>query len=126
MKITNTSNKIISIGRNVLMPGDSMTADISYKSYPSIQAMQERGSLSLDDTEEKVAAALEERKRMEAEITAKLTAQTGKNEPEPEKKAVRRPPVKKKAADPAPEPAPKPAPAKPQIINPKPAEAEKK
>ena len=72
MKIRNNSKKIISIGSTVLMPEGEITVNISMKDLPSVKAMEARGHLVLDDSEERIAAALAEKKAAEAQKAAEI------------------------------------------------------
>lgn len=47
MTIKNTSSKIISIGKTVLLPGDSMDVSEAIANAPAIKAMIGRGQLTI-------------------------------------------------------------------------------
>ncbi len=87
MKLKNTSNKIVNIGKTILMPGDEMQAHISMSHLPAIRAMVKRGTLAIDDTEERIAAAAEERIRIEAEATSRAQAEAARQAAEAAKTA---------------------------------------
>lgn len=60
MKLKNISQKVISIGSIVLMPDKDIPITAQRAKLPSIKALIKAGFLSIDDSEEKLAAAKKE------------------------------------------------------------------
>lgn len=85
MIIRNVSQKIISIGKEVLMPGDYIHAGPELRDLPSIRAMTAHGSLAVDDSEERMAEIAEKARRDAHSEAQKQSAQKAGKEPAPEK-----------------------------------------
>lgn len=97
MKLINTSNKIINVGKTVLMPGDEMTAPVAMAHLPSIRAMERRGSLRIDDSEERIARAAAEKKQIAADARAEVVARFSK----PAEQPAEEPPAEEQPEQPA-------------------------
>lgn len=101
MKLKNISHKVISIGTIVLMPDKDIPITAQKAKLPSIKALVKAGFLSIDDSEEKLAAAKKEaaeeaRKQAEADAAKKAEEEAAlKEKEEADKKAA----AEKKAAE---------------------------
>lgn len=86
MKIRNVSNKIIHIGNKMLMPEAEIVATPDMKVNPAIKALAKMKMLELDDSEERIAAAVEQANK---EAAAREAAEAAKKAAE-EKAAARK------------------------------------
>lgn len=50
MKVTNTSGKIINVGKTVLLPGQAAEIDNSYASNSVIKMLKDTGALAIKET----------------------------------------------------------------------------
>lgn len=99
MKLKNTSEKIISVGTTVLMPGDEMTVNENMVRTPAISALVKRGTFAIDDTEEKIKEATDKAAEDAKKQAEKEAAEKAAAEEAAKKKAEEEAAAKKKAEE---------------------------